>query len=453
MRYINNYKEYIKNIVKDKNFKYYINTMGCSMNENDSMKYSGILEEMGYIKTENEANADFILFNTCSIRENADNTLFGRLGKIKILKQKNKNLILCIAGCMGTQERVVEKIKKSYPYVDIILGTNSMHLLSEKIYNKIKLKKKHLEYILEDTEILEDVPIKYTSDTKASVSIVYGCNQFCTYCIVPFVRNRVRSRLKENIINDVKKLAENGYKEITLLGQNVNIYGKDIGETFAGLLIDLCEINGIENIKFISPHPHYFSDDVIDVIAKNKKIDRHIHLPLQSGSTKVLNDMRRVYTKESYLDLVEKMKKKIDGVTFSTDIIVGFPTETEDDFKETLDVVKKVGFDQIFMFIFSKRTLTKAYDMIDVSTEKQKSDRFMILKKLYEEILFEKNEKLVGKEFDVIVEGKSKTDDSKYVAKILGKTIIISGQDIKLDEKVKIKITKNRLYHLDAIKV
>ena len=368
MKFTNNYKEKIREIVKDKNLTYYIDTMGCSMNENDSSKYSGILESMGFKKEFDEKKANLILFNTCCIRENAENTLFGRLGSLKKEKINNEDKYIVIVGCMTQQKHIIDKIKTSYKFVDIVLGTGAMSIFPLKLYNVLKNKKTDIEYIDVTNEVEEDIPIKYDDKFRASVSIIYGCNNFCSYCIVPYVRGRERSRKKEDILNDIKRLAKNGYKEVMLLGQNVNSYGndfKDINYNFPKLLQDIEKIDGIEIIRFMSPHPKDFSDELIEVIKNSKKIARQIHLPLQSGSTRILKEMNRRHTKEDYLKIVEKLKSIDDNISISTDIIVGFPGETDEDFKETLDVVKKVKFDQIYMFIYSKRVGTRAEKMED----------------------------------------------------------------------------------------
>jgi len=408
MRFVNNFKDKMKEYNKEHKLKYYIDTMGCQMNENDSLKYAGILESMGFEKGE-ENNSNLYLFNTCCVRENAENTLFGRLGMLKKRKMNNEEVYIAIVGCMTQQEHILEKIKESYRFVDVVLGTSCMSLFPEKLYNAVVNRKRKLEYIDVSNALEEDVPIKYEDKYKASVSIIYGCNNFCTYCIVPYVRGRERSRRPEDIVNDVKKLAQEGYKEIMLLGQNVNSYGNDFEEkySFPMLLEELEKIEGIEIIRFMSPHPKDFKDDLIEVIKKSKKIARQIHLPLQSGNTEVLKRMNRKYTKEQFVELALKLKQ-IPNISLSTDIIVGFPNETEEQFLDTLDVVKTVEFDQIYMFIYSKRNGTVAARMEDEVTYEEKVDRLERLKKLYEEILPALNEKMVGKKYKVLVEGKGK---------------------------------------------
>ena len=358
------YIEKVKELNKDKVLKYYILTMGCQLNENDSEKISGMLEKMNYQKTENMKEADLVLFNTCCVRENAEEKLFGKVGEVKKQKEQ-KGTIIAIGGCMMQEEHIIEKIKQSYPYVDIIFGTHTTHKLAKDLYKTLEEKRKIRDVIDIDGEIIEGLPISRNDNIKASVTIMNGCNNFCTYCIVPYVRGRERSRSPKDIIEEIRKLANEGYKEITLLGQNVNSYLRVEREkqiefeeyegvnSFATLLRAVNKIDGIEIIRFVSPHPKDFTDDVIEAIRDCDKVCKLIHLPLQSGSSNVLKVMNRKYTKEQYLNLIDRIKEKIPNVVFSTDIIVGFPGETEEDFEDTLDVVSKVKFEQVFMFIYS----------------------------------------------------------------------------------------------------
>ena len=449
MKFVNSYKDKLKKYNEEHKLKYYIDTMGCQMNENDSLKYAGILESMGFEKGE-ENNSNVYLFNTCCVRENAENTLFGRLGMLKQRKLKNEEVYIAIVGCMTQQKHILEKLKKSYRFVDIVLGTSCMSIFPEKLYNTIINGKDKIEYIDVSNTLEEDVPIKYEDKYKASVSIIYGCNNFCTYCIVPYVRGRERSRRPEDIISDIKKLAKDGYKEIMLLGQNVNSYGNDFEEkyTFPMLLKEIEKIDGIEIIRFMSPHPKDFKDDLIEVIRNSKKIARQIHLPLQSGNSNILKKMNRKYTKEQYLELALKLKQ-IPDVSLSTDIIVGFPNETEEEFQDTLDVVKKVEFDQIYMFIYSKRNGTVAAKMEDKVTYEEKVDRLERLKKLYEEILPKLNEKMVGKEYKLLVEGKSKTNDELYTGRTSqNKVVIFEADDSFIGKVVNVKIESQHLWYL-----
>ena len=404
------YIEKIKNINTNKNLKYYILTMGCQLNENDSEKIVGMVEQMGYKESSNINDADLYLINTCCVRENAEEKLFGKIGELKRIKEE-KNIIIAIGGCMMQEEHITKKIKESYPFIDIIFGTHTLYKLPQDIYEAISKNIKIKDIIDIDGEIYEGIPIKRTDNKRALVTIMYGCNNFCTYCIVPYVRGRERSRKPEDILNEIKDLAKEGYKEITLLGQNVNSYNGGDNYKFANLLEDCCKIDGIEIIRFISPHPKDFTDDVIKVIKENKKIARLIHVPLQSGSTEILKKMNRKYTKELYLELIEKIKKEIPEAAITTDIIVGFPGETEKDFEDTLDVVKKVNFEQIFMFIYSRRVGTAADKMKDQIPEEIKHKRFDMLKKLYEENVEQNNKKYIGTFQEILVEGKSKSNE------------------------------------------
>ena len=366
---VKKYIDKVKDINKDKKLKYSILTMGCQLNENDSEKLCGMLSEMGYTKTENQKEADIALFNTCCVRENAEEKLFGKLGELKKLKEE-KGIIIAIGGCMMQEKHITDKIKQSYPFVDILFGTHTLHKFPEDLYKVLEEKRKQEDIIDIDGEIYEGLPIKRESRFKASVTIMNGCNNFCSYCIVPYVRGRERSRQPRDIINEIKDLAKKGYKEITLLGQNVNSYLRIEREkniefeeyegvnSFATLLKAINKIEGIERIRFVSPHPKDFTDDVIEAIAECDKVCKLVHLPLQSGNSKVLKEMNRKYTKEQYLALVDKMKNTIPNLTLSTDIIVGFPGETDEEFEDTLDVVEKVNYEQVYMFIYSRRVGT-----------------------------------------------------------------------------------------------
>ena len=351
----NEYIDKVNAMNKNKGLKYHIFTMGCMLNENDSEKLCGMIEKMGYEKVDDPKQAGLIVFNTCCVRENAEEKLFGKLGELKNYKNES-GAIIAIGGCMMQEKHILDKLHKSYPFADIIFGTHTINRFPKDLYKAILNAKKitDIEYI--DGDIYEKMPIKREDKFRASVTIMYGCNNFCTYCIVPYVRGRERSRIPEDILKEVQDLANEGYKEITLLGQNVNSYNGGNGYKFANLLNDIDKIEGIERIRFISPHPKDFTDDVIDAIKNSHKISKILHLPIQSGSTEVLNKMNRKYTKEQYLELVEKIKKQIPNVLFSTDIIVGFPGETEENFEDTLDVVRKVKLEQVFMFIYSRRT-------------------------------------------------------------------------------------------------
>ena len=456
-------EEYIKKVKKtnqDKNLKYTILTMGCQLNENDSEKLCGMLEKMGYTKTEKQNDADLALFNTCCVRENAEDKLFGKLGELKRLKEQ-KGIIIAIGGCMMQEKHITDKIKESYPFVDILFGTHTLHKFPEDLYKVIEEKRK-LEDILDiDGKIYEGLPIKRDSKIKASVTIMNGCNNFCSYCIVPYVRGRERSRQPRDIIEEVKKLAKEGYKEITLLGQNVNSYLRVEREknipfeeyqgvnSFATLLRAINKIDGIERIRFISPHPKDFTDDVIEAIADCEKVCKLVHLPLQSGNTKVLKEMNRKYTKEQYLNLVEKMKNKIPNLTLSTDIIVGFPGETDEEFEDTLEVVEKVKFEQVYMFIYSRRVGTPGDKMQNQIPEDIKHKRFDKLKALVESQIEENNKKYIGTTQKILVEGESKNNSNMLSGRTeSNKVVIFEGSKELIDKIINIKIISQHMWYL-----
>ena len=440
----------VKEKIEGQNKKYYILTMGCQLNENDSEKIAGILESIGYQKTEELLDSDIIIYNTCCVRENAEERLFGKVGEVKKLKE-SKDVILAIGGCMMQEKGMVEKLKKSYHYIDIVFGTHTLQNLPEDIY-KVLVRNEKVKDVLDiDGEVYEGLPIRRNDNYRASVTIMYGCNNFCTYCIVPYVRGRERSREPEKILYEVESLAKEGYKEITLLGQNVNSYkGNDKIKNFADLLNEVCKIDGIERVKFISPHPKDFTDDVIDAIANNDKIARLVHLPLQSGNTKVLKEMNRNYSKEQYLTLVDKMKAKIPNIEFSTDIIVGFPGETDEEFEDTLDVARKVNFEQIFMFIYSVREGTIAARRDDQVPENIKHQRFDKLKELYDSKVDENNEKYINTVQKLLVEGDSKNDPNTLTGRTDTNKVVIfdKKEGINTGDIVSIKITEAHKWYL-----
>ena len=443
--------EYMKKVKENnsgKTLKYSIYTMGCQLNENDSEKISGMLEEMGYSKTEDLSISDLVIFNTCCVRENAEDKLFGKIGEMKKQKEKN-NTIIAIGGCMMQEEHIVEQLHKSYPFVDIIFGTHTLHKLPEDIY-KILVKRKRIDDIMDiDGEVYEGLPIKRNDDIKASVTIMYGCNNFCSYCIVPYVRGRERSRKPEDILNEIKELAKEGYKEITLLGQNVNSYDGGNGYKFSDLLYDVNKIDGIQRIRFVSPHPKDFTDDVIQAIAICDKICKIVHLPLQSGSSNVLKVMNRKYTKEQYLELAKKMQEQIPGIVFSTDIIVGFPGETEEDFEDTLDVVRKIKFEQVYMFIYSRRVGTPADKMENQIPDEIKHKRFDKLKELVESQIEDNNKKYVGTIQKVLVEGKSKNNPNMLTGRTdTNKVVNFEGDEKLIHKIIDLKIVSEHMWYL-----
>lgn len=452
--------EKVKKINKSKELKYNILTMGCQLNENDSEKLCGMLEEMGYEKTENSEEADISLFNTCCVRENAEDRLFGKLGELKKIKEKT-GMIIAIGGCMMQEKHIRDKIKESYPFVDIIFGTHTLHKFPEDLYKTIDQKTKQEDILDIDGKVYEGLPIKRDSNVKASVTIMNGCNNFCSFCIVPYVRGRERSREPRDIINEVQELAKQGYKEITLLGQNVNSYLRvekqknipfeeyDGVNSFATLLRAINKIDGIERIRFVSPHPKDFTDDVIEAIAECDKVCKLVHLPLQSGNTDILRIMNRKYTKEQFLELVDKMKAKIPNLTLSTDIIVGFPGETDEQFEDTLDVVKKVKFEQVYMFIYSRRVGTPGDKMPNQVPEEDKHRRFDKLKALFESQIEETNQKYIGTIQKVLVEGESKNNPEMLTGRTdSNKVVIFEGAKGQKDQIIDVEIESQHLWYL-----
>lgn len=434
--------------------KYLIETWGCQMNEEDSEKLSGMLKSMGYSRTDNKNDADIIVFNTCCVRENAELKVYGNLGALKRLKKDKPDLIIAVCGCMMQQEEIAENIKRKYPFVSIIFGTHNIHKFPQLINNAMQSQNTVIDVWESEGEIVEGIPIVRESDIKALVTIMYGCNNFCTYCIVPYVRGRERSRRLEDIVKEVRELAAEGYKEVTLLGQNVNSYGKGLdGDVdFSKLLRALNEIDGIERIRFMTSHPKDLSDELIYGMRDCKKVCKHIHLPVQSGSTRVLKLMNRNYTKEKYMELTDKIKKEIPGVAITTDIIVGFPGETEEDFDETLDLVKNVEFDSAFTFLYSPRKGTPASKIEEQVTEEVKHDRFNRLTSLLNDISLKKNREYENSVVKVLVEGKSKNDENKLMGRTdTGKLVNINTSDISLTGKlVDTKITEALTWSLNG---
>ena len=440
------YMEKVKELKQG--YKYFINTMGCKLNENDSEKMAGMLEKMGFEVVDNVNDANLVLFNTCCIRENAEEKVFGKLGELKNLKAKN-DMIICFGGCMSQEKHIIEKIKSSYPQVDIIFGTHNFYKFPEMLYKKLKESKKMIDVWDIDGEVIEGLPIKRTDEKSALVTIMNGCNNFCSYCIVPYTRGRERSRNPRDILREVEKLAAEGYKEIMLLGQNVNSYNGGENYNFANLLRDIDKVEGIDIVRFMSPHPKDFKDDVIDAIRDCKSVCKVIHLPLQSGSSNVLNLMNRRYSKEQFLELANKIKTKIPDATFTTDIIVGFPGETEEDFLDTLDVVSKVRFEQIFMFIYSVRKGTKAETMPNHIPDEIKSERFNRLKTLADKITEEENIKYVGTIQKVLVEGVSKTNENVLTGRTKSyKVVNFVGDKNLIGKEIDIRVVSQHIWYL-----
>ena len=441
----------MKKIGKDK--KYYLKTYGCQMNVHDSENIKAILEDMSFTETIEMEDADIILLNTCAIRENAHNKMFGFLGRVKHLKQSKPDIICGICGCMPQEESVVEDLKNKYKWVDLVFGTHNLHKLPKILEESINNKKQEIEVFSIEGDVYEGVPVKRDSKYKARVNIMYGCDKFCTYCIVPYTRGKQRSRLPIDIINEIKELVKDGYKEVTLLGQNVNAYGKDLNIDYTmGDLLEETAKTGIERIRFVTSHPWDFDDKMIDIIAKYDNIMPYIHLPLQSGSDRILKLMGRRYTKEKYLKLFNKIKERIPNCSITTDIIVAFPGETIEDFNDTLDVVNICKFDSAFTFIYSPRIGTPAAKMKNDLTEKEKNERLYKLNEIINKYANEINQKYKGKIVKVLLESQSEkegklmgyTDTMKLVnveapLEYLGKIVDVEITDIKtwsLDGKI-----------------
>ena len=374
-----------------------IQTLGCQMNAKDSEKMTAILEYIGYTEVDDPV-ADFVMFNTCTVRENANLKIYGRLGYLKNHKKKNPNMKIALCGCMMQEEDEVEKIRKSYPFVDLVYGTHNIYKLAELLYTQIESRRRVMDVWEEAREIVEDLPGKRKYPFKTGVNIMYGCNNFCSYCIVPYVRGRERSREPQDILDEIKGLVEDGVVEIMLLGQNVNSYGKTLAEpmSFAELLRKVNDIDGLKRIRFMTSHPKDLSDELIEAMAECDKVCAHLHLPLQSGSTEILKKMNRKYTKEDYLALVSRIRAKLPDISLTTDLIVGFPGETEEDFEETLDVIRQVRYDSAYTFIYSKRTGTPAAAMENQVPEEVVKERFDRLLKEIQSISSEITDRGVG---------------------------------------------------------
>ena len=390
----------------------FVHSYGCQQNVNDGERIKGVLMDIGYGLCDKPEDADLILFNTCAVREHAEQRVFGNVGALKGLKEKKHDLIIGLCGCMANQKHVVEKLRQSYPYVDLVFGVDGIDTLPQLIAQKLQKHKRVLMEPAQRPVIVENIPIRRESEFRAWLPIMYGCDNFCTYCIVPYVRGRERSREPAAILAEFRQLVEQGYKEITLLGQNVNSYGKGLEHPidFADLLNLLCEVPGDYQIRFMTSHPKDASRKLIDTIAAQEHLCKHIHLPVQSGSDRLLKEMNRHYNVAQYMDLIRYAKEKIPGVTFSSDIIVGFPGETEEDFQKTLELVQKVGYMQLFTFIYSKRTGTKAADLPDPTPRKEKTDRMTRLLKLQDDIAMALVKAQVGQTVRVLVEGYGRNE-------------------------------------------
>ncbi len=442
-------KKYFEQTGKEKT--YMTVTYGCQMNAHDSEKIDGMLIEMGYKKVLTESEADVLVYNTCCVRENAENKIFGNLGYLKKLKEKNKNLKIVLCGCMMQQEAIIDKIKQSYNHVDIIFGTYNLYKFPQLLFTSFETNEMIIDIWKKAQEIIEDLPSQRMYKFKASVNIMFGCNNFCTYCIVPYVRGRERSREVEDIIKEIEYLVEDGVKEITLLGQNVNSYGKNLKEpvTFAELLEKVSKVEGLERIRFMTSHPKDLSEDLIKVIKENDNICKHIHLPVQSGSNKLLKKMNRVYTREDYLKLVEKIKNEIPDISLTTDIIVGFPTETDEDNDETIDLVKEVKYSSAFTFIYSVRSGTPAANMDGQVEEADAKRRFNKLLEVLNPIVLEINKKQIGTKQRILVENISKNDETLVTGRSDNNSLVhFKGDKSLIGTFVDVKITDCKTFYL-----
>ena len=432
------------------NRKYFLRTYGCQMNVHDSEQIKFILESLGYVATDNLDDADIVVLNTCAIRENAHDKVFGYLGRCKHLKESKKDLIVCLGGCMAQEEVVVNEIRNKYPYVDIVFGTHNIHELGSLIKNT--LHKQDIEVYSIEGKVYENILYKRDSKITAWVNIMYGCDKFCTYCIVPYTRGKQRSRHSKDILKEIDDLVKKGYSEVTLLGQNVNAYGKDLENelSFAGLLEEVAK-TGIKRIRFVTSHPWDFTEEMVDVIAKYPNIMPYIHLPLQSGSNRILKLMGRRYTKEEYLKLFDQIKEKIPNVAVSTDIIVGFPGETKEDFQDTLDVVNYCQYDNAYTFIFSPRVGTPAAKMEDNTSLEEKEERLAKLNELVNKYSLEHNESLLNKVVPVLIEGVSSKDSSKlYGYTDTMKLVNVEGGKDLIGKIVNVLITEAKSFSLDG---
>ena len=441
--------ENLKELGKGK--KYYIKTYGCQMNVHDSENIKAILEDMSFEETDVFEDADIILLNTCAIRENAHNKVFGFLGRVKHLKQTKPHIICGVCGCMAQEENVVNEIREKYRWVDIVFGTHNIHNLPNILSTSMERKEQEIEVFSVEGDIFENIPVKRDSKYKAWVNIMFGCDKFCTYCIVPYTRGKQRSREPKYIIEEVEGLVRDGYKEVTLLGQNVNAYGKDLKEQYkmGDLLRDVAS-TGIERVRFMTSHPWDFDDDMINVISEYDNIMPYIHLPLQSGSDRILKLMGRRYTKEKYLELYNKLKATIPNVAITTDIIVGFPGETREDFEETLDVVNKCKYDSAFTFIFSPREGTPAARMNDDVTEEEKNSRLYELNDLVNKYANEANQRYMNKTVKVLIEGIGEKGNLFGYTDTM-KLVNVDGSEDNIGKIVDVEITDVKTWSMDGI--
>ena len=432
-----------------------ITTFGCQMNARDSEKLVGILERMGYVEVSDE-NADFVIYNTCTVRENANLRVYGRLGYLHSLKKKNPHMMIGLCGCMMQEPQVVEKLKKSYSFVNLIFGTHNIYKFAELVVSSLLSNRMIIDIWKDTDKIVEDLPVERKYPFKSGVNIMFGCNNFCSYCIVPYVRGRERSRNPKDIIREIERLVKDGVVEVMLLGQNVNSYGKNLDEpmTFAQLLTEIEKIEGLKRIRFMTSHPKDLSDELIEVMKNSKKICKHLHLPLQSGSSDILQKMNRRYDKEKYLNLVEKIRTAIPDISLTTDIIVGFPGETEEDFLETVDVVKKVRYDSAFTFIYSKRTGTPAAVMENQIPEDVVKDRFNRLLETVQTIGREMSARDTGKVMEVLVEEQNSQDKHLMTGRLSNNLLVhFEGDTSLIGQLCQVRLDECRGFYYMGTKV
>ncbi|MBR2190852.1 MAG: tRNA (N6-isopentenyl adenosine(37)-C2)-methylthiotransferase MiaB [Eubacterium sp.] len=429
-------------------------TFGCQMNFKDSEKLVGILTEMGYEETDDE-HADLVLYNTCTVRENANFKIYGRLGYLSKIKEKNPDMIVGLCGCMMQEKHVVDKLNKSYRFIDLIFGTHNLYNFAELMYERLSENHK-VEEILEGTDkIVEDLPTIRKYSFKSGVNIMFGCNNFCSYCIVPYVRGRERSRKPEDIVKEIEKLVSEGVVEIMLLGQNVNSYGKTLDDpiSFAELLRRVTEVEGLKRIRFMTSHPKDLSDELIETMHSSDKICKQFHLPMQSGSNRILKEMNRHYTREDYLEIVRKLRESVPDIGLSTDIIVGFPGETEEDFQDTLELIKECRFDSVFTFIYSKRTGTPAAEMPNQVEESVIKDRFNRLLKVVNQISNEKINEKLGETVDVLIEEKNEKLENFVSGRLSNNTVVhVPGDESLIGTIQNVKLNKAKgFYYMGEI--
>ena len=421
----------------------HVHTFGCQQNVSDGEKIKGMLSEMGYGFSDKPDGADLVIFNTCAVRENAEDRVFGNLGALKHEKRRNPNMIIGVCGCMVQQAHIVEKIKRSFPHVDLVFGTNALHTLPQLIYEQLTVRKRKFYTPEGDGVIAEGIPVRRENALKVSVPIMYGCNNFCSYCIVPYVRGRERSRELADIVSEVKTAVANGAKEILLLGQNVNSYGKELGTSFSELLRQINALDGEFKICYMSSHPKDFTKELIDTIAECKKVTRHFHLPVQSGSDRILKLMNRHYGREDYFGIVDYIREKVPNAAITSDIIVGFPGETYEDFKETVSLVERVKFDSLYTFIYSPRKGTKAAEMPDPISAEEKGKWFRELLDVQEKMGENAYNRYIGQTFRVLCEGEGRTDSKLLTGKTPQDVIVDFAGDKSLVGKfVNVKITE-----------